>query len=588
MADPRSNGQRSRRLHAFLLLICVAGALALAAVAATPDETLRQSLVLVDRDSSRHFLTPNQLFAVRAGAAAMAAALLAAIAWLICARDRAVDYLDRLAADFAVLCSQLRIDARLPGGSDGLTLAAIVLIGFGLRLYGLGHPWRFDESDSLIHFARLDLFNLWTDYTQPNNHIFYNLLAHFCDAALGDVSGASRLPAFAAGVFIVPALFFVGRMLFDTPTGLAAAAMAAALPPLIDFSTNARGYSLITLLLLASIAVGGVLRKRFSFSGWAVISALMTAALFAVPTALYGLGTLLLLLWLSAESGRRVPLIVESIACTAVCGFASVLLYTPPALRGTWAVILSNPFVRPTEWDVLLLRVSNYLALLWTPAEQPSIWLSAAIVAAALYFGSKTPGGRRLLIAVFLPAAVICVAGRFMPPPRVWVYALPLVALAAAVGALETAGVRRHARQAAVAACALLAIGFSFARARTPDFELRFYGQVQQIADDLAPQLDPASAVIVPTPMSDPLQLRLLERDPTLKVGFDPRDLHARRRTLEGRSKVWVVRPRPGSFLGWENGRRKFDLSQSYLSEFPHHRLVATTEHLEVWSIERR
>lgn len=588
MADSSTNGQRSRRLYAFLLLICISGAVVLAAIAAIPEDRLRLSLVLVDRDASRHFLTPNQLFAVRAGAGAIAAALLAVIAWLAGARRRALGCLDRLATDLEVLSGQLRIDLRLPGKSDGLALSVIILIGFGLRLYGMEHPWRFDESDSLIHFVRLDLFNLWTDYTQPNNHIFYNLLAHFCDAAFGDLSGASRLPAFVSGVLIVPAVFFVGRMLFQTQAALLAAALVAVFPPLVDFSTNARGYALVTLSLLVSIALSNILRRRFSFSAWALISMVMTAALFAVPTALYGLATLLALVWLTSESPRRGPLLIESIACTAACGFSSILLYTPPALRGTWGAILSNRFVQPTELDVILLRVTNYLALLWTPVEQPSTLLSLAIVAGGLYLGSKTPNGRRMLLAVILPAAAICAAGRFMPPPRVWLYALPLVVLAAAAGAMEVAGVKRHARQIAIAACGLLAVGFSLGRAWTPAFELRFYGQVQGIADDLAPQLDPSSGVIVPTPMSDPLQLRFLEYDPTLKVGIDPRDLHTRRRTLDDRSKLWVVRPRPDSYLGWENGRREFNLSQPYLDEFEKRRLVTTTDHLEVWSLNRR
>lgn len=560
----------------------------MAAIAAIPDESLRLSLVLVDRDASRHFLTPNQLFVVKAGAAALAALLLAAAGLFIGARTRTTAYLAWLATDFAIFREQLRIDLRLPDRLDGLALAVIVLVGFALRLYGLEHPWRFDESDSLMHFVRLDWFNLWTDYTQPNNHIFYNFLAHFSVEAFGEFSGVSRLPAFVAGILILPALFTVGRMLFDTQTALPAAAVAACLPPLVDFSANARGYGLVTLLLLLSIVAAGVLLQRRSISAWAVVSIFMTAALFAVPTALFALGTLLVLVFLWAESDRRRPLIVESIACTAVCGFASIVLYTPPALRGTWAVIVSNPFVQPMRWDQALERVTKYLAILWRPADQPSVLLSLAIVVASLFAAARTSGGRRLLIAVALPAAAICGAGRFMPPPRVWLYALPLLILAAAAGAFEIAGIKQKARQIATAACVLLAIGFSCARAWTPGFELRFYGQVQKIADSLAPQLDPSNAVIVPTPMSDPLQLRLLERDPSLRVGFDPRDLRVGRRTLEGRSLVWIVRPRPGSYVGWENGRREFDLSQPYLTEFTEPRLITTTEYLEVWVTERR
>jgi hypothetical protein len=170
----------------------------------------------------------------------------------------------------------------------------------------------------------------------------------------------------------------------------------------------------------------------------------------------------------------------------------------------------------------------------------------------------------------------------------VWLYAFPLIVLAAAAGALQIAGSKLKPRQTAAAACLLLAIGFSFSRALTPGFELRFYGQVEQIADYLAPRLDPSSAVIVPTPMSDPLQLRLLENDPSLTVGFDPRDLNAGRRTLQGRSRVWIVRPRPGAYIGWEYGRRDFELSQPYLADFADLRLEKTSEFLEVWSAERR
>ncbi|MDA0207615.1 MAG: glycosyltransferase family 39 protein [Acidobacteria bacterium] len=588
MADPSSSRQPSRRLYWGLLFACVAGALALAAIAAIPAESLRLTLILVDRDASRHFLTPNQLFIVKAGAAAAAGFLLAETVWLVVVRTRTVAYLAKLEADFEIFRSQLRTDLRLLDRRDGLVLAVIVLVGFALRLNGFEHPWRFDESDSLIHFVRSDWFNLWTDYTQPNNHIFYNLLAHFSVEAFPEFSSASRIPALVAGVLSVPALFVAGRILFDTQAALLAAALAACLPPLVDFSTNARGYSLVTLLLLLAIVASSVLRRRGSISAWVVISILMTAAMFAVPTALFALGTLLALLLLCAEANRRGSLVVESVGCIAVCGFASILLYTPPAMRGTWAVIVSNPFVQPMRWDQALDRISNYLEILWTPADQPSALLSLAIVVAALFAGARTATGLRLLTAVAIPAAALCVAGRFIPPPRVWLYAFPLIVLAAAAGAMQIGASKLKPRQTAVAACLLLAIGFSFARALTPGFELRFYGEVEQIADFLVPQLDSSSAVIVPTPMSDPLQLRLLEGDSSLTVGFDPRDLKVGRRTLEGRSKVWIVRPRQGAYLGWENGRRDFSLTQPYLTDFADPRLVTTSEFLEVWSAGRR
>ncbi len=107
MADPSSSRRPARRLYWGLLFACIAGALALAAIAAIPEESLRLSLVLIDRDASQHFLTPNQLFIVKAGTAVSAAVLLAAAALFIGARTRTTGYLARLAADFGIFREQL-------------------------------------------------------------------------------------------------------------------------------------------------------------------------------------------------------------------------------------------------------------------------------------------------------------------------------------------------------------------------------------------------------------------------------------------------------------------------------------------------
>ena len=473
---------------------------------------LRQALVLIDRDASRHFLQPDQIHLLRVGVWLGLITLLAAAGGMLTFRMSVVAVLSNLEADARAFGEWLRSELRLPSRGHALALVAIVLIGAALRVTGLDHPMRFDESDSFLHTVLTDWFNVWTDYTVPNNHIFYNLLAHFSVLTLGETATAARLPTLLAGIAIIPVLFFVGRALFGTHAGLLAAALVSGLPVLVDYSTNARGYMLITLLFLLSIMPTVMLQQRRSISAWGVVAVLMIAGLFTVPTMLFAFGTVLLMAWLAATPERRKPLIFESIGVVALCGFASIVLYLPPAMRCTWGAIISNRYVQPVTLDRAVRQIAKGLDFESTMSMEPASLLWVIVLGASLIISTRLPAGRRLLLALIIPAVAICVAGRFIPPPRVWLYMLPIIALLSAVGLVQLIAQVLKSRAEgvfswiAVAASLFLAIHLTAARATNPGFEQRFYQQIEETAHSLAPSLNSSSVIIAPVPINHPLQ----------------------------------------------------------------------------------
>ena len=61
---------------------------------------------------------------------------------------------------------------------------------------------------------------------------------------------AVRSISLAAGMLTLPVVYAIGRMMFSRAGALLATALVALSPPLIDYSQEARAYSLLVLLVL--------------------------------------------------------------------------------------------------------------------------------------------------------------------------------------------------------------------------------------------------------------------------------------------------------------------------------------------------
>ena len=133
-------------------------------------------------------------------------------------------------------------------------LLLFCLLGLAVRLWGITREsFSLDEATSL-HLARLPLPELFHHLQREDVHPpLYFLLLHFWRLG-GESPSYLRLFSVLMGVLTIPAVFFLGRLLFERRAGLVAAFLLSLAPLHVEYSQIVRNYSLFILLTVLSFA----------------------------------------------------------------------------------------------------------------------------------------------------------------------------------------------------------------------------------------------------------------------------------------------------------------------------------------------
>jgi mannosyltransferase len=336
--------------------------------------------------------------------------------------------------------------------SSPLELSLLVLVaGLAavLRFHSLAaKSFWFDEGVS-VAIARLDWYNfariLWR--REANMSLYYFLLHFWLHLGGSEVFVRALSGLFA--VASVPLVFLLGRRLFDTRVGLIASALMAVNAYHVQYSQDARSYSLMVLLCLLSSLY--FLKRLSEPSRWNRAAYVLSSAL-AVYAQFFS-ALLLIAEWLSLNmldrgqiprqtrnDWRWIALLVSPVAVFAVTTGTGPLRWVQrPSLKELWV-----------------------FALHLTGNGGP--WLLLAIVAAclaALFPSWPTRRARRvpweiwhyrcllfwLLFPILLTLALSVVKPLFVP--RYFIFCLPALFLLVACGIARL-------RPAAVQAPALL------------------------------------------------------------------------------------------------------------------------------------
>ncbi len=166
-------------------------------------------------------------------------------------------------------------------------VAALTILGAGLRLYRLGHQslW----NDEIVTYISA-VGTPWRVVTQrvENSNIppLYYLVAN-ASLSLGTPSGietALRLPSVLVGALTIPLLFLVVRPWLGTRVALAAAACLTISPFHVWYSQEARPYALLlALALIAMACMQRAVRHPGSWR-WKAATAIALAATFYCHT----------------------------------------------------------------------------------------------------------------------------------------------------------------------------------------------------------------------------------------------------------------------------------------------------------------
>ena len=202
------------------------------------------------------------------------------------------------------------------------TLALISIWAVWLRWQFISEPIRKDEASTFLHYASRPLFIGITYYT-ANNHLLNTILMHLSTSVFGESLWALRLPTLMAGILLVPATYVAIRLYHGKVAAMFAAALAGASSPLIEYSFNARGYMLGTLLFTTMIAMAGISTRRGVTGGWVLLPVAAAMALYSVPTMAYGVFGVFLYLTLATRDWRRV------VFAAGATGLLTLALYTP-------------------------------------------------------------------------------------------------------------------------------------------------------------------------------------------------------------------------------------------------------------------
>ncbi|HSE83877.1 MAG TPA: glycosyltransferase family 39 protein [Thermodesulfobacteriota bacterium] len=134
-----------------------------------------------------------------------------------------------------------------------IALVMILSVGLFLRIYHLGYEsiW-VDEGYSII-FAKLNLSQL-IEVTSKDVHTpFYYVILHYWMNLFGDSEFSIRFPSFIFGFLAILMTYKVGSLIFDKSVGLLSSLILGLSVFHIHYSQDARMYSLMAFLSLASM-----------------------------------------------------------------------------------------------------------------------------------------------------------------------------------------------------------------------------------------------------------------------------------------------------------------------------------------------
>jgi uncharacterized membrane protein len=334
----------------------------------------------------------------------------------------------------------------------------------------------------------------------------------------GDSPAVIRFPAFLAGVMIIPATYSIGRLFYNSKVGLVGASIVASLPVLIDYSTTARGYTIITLFALLIIYLAVYVKDHRNMVAWGLLVVFSSLGLYVNPTMIYPIGmafTWLLLSKLihdvSDTYGTRyyLYLLISSLAIITI----TLILYLPIILNSGLQSLIRNDVIEALSWSDFIQSIKPRIKntwLEWNRALPHAISLIAIIGLIASLFVPKLPKDRRmpLIMAGIIWIGTALLVQRVAPWPRIWLFLLPFFVIwisAGIIGLFELV-FRRIPRGDSLM---VGLVGFLIAvplisglmRNYTQyDQKLHSQGEVELLADYLQDYLQPNDVVVVTSP----------------------------------------------------------------------------------------
>jgi hypothetical protein len=323
---------------------------------------------------------------------------------------------------------------------------------------------------------------------------------------------------------------------FGRESAVLAAALATFWLPLVNYSVNARGYTIQACFIAWVFSDLEYLCRGVSGRLPLVTGLFLGLSFWTIPTTAFAL--LAICLYLTLRCRRRLlnrNFVAMLFKLVGSCVLVTALLYAPILIRPGNS-LFSNPWVQPLPWPEFWRLIGGYPFKVWHwIAGQPGqevqyLMLASMIIACVGYKYSPTRRGMLLIASLLTASAVLIVARRIIPFERVFLFVVPCMLGTVAAGiviairfAVTQSRLLPKARVLISATAITIALAGSahhqlfrssitLLPAGTPANGLR------QVATYLVEQVEEGGMILAGIPTKCPLRLYLKERggDPTI------------------------------------------------------------------------
>lgn len=236
------------------------------------------------------------------------------------------------------------------------------------------------------------------------------------------------------------------------PPAILAAGLIASSSILVEYSTNARGYSILCLLFVLLIPLAAYAVRNQNWAAWIFLAIFAALGFYTIPIMLYPFGGICLWLVLSAaytpdadaRPAFRSAMMGLSLAVVLTV-IITIELYSPVFAVSGPAAVFSNKWVAASPLSVFFRQLPPSLASTWKEWNRdlplPLTWiLAAGFLISLLWHRRFSASPIPLALALLGWVVPLVLVQRVVPFERVWLFALPLffITATAALAALLT------------------------------------------------------------------------------------------------------------------------------------------------------
>jgi mannosyltransferase len=289
-------------------------------------------------------------------------------------------------------------------------VGAITLVGLALRLPSFGDSLFGDELSAyfiVAHHSFGAMMHLLSNHSTELNPPLFFIFAWVSQKLLGLSAESLKLVSLLAGTATIPLTYALGRWTVGSRAGIGACALVALCPFMIFYSTEARPYALLVLLVLLSTLA---LMRALSSPGWwwwGAYALFACAAAYTHFTSVFPLAAQFLWAMVTQPAARRGMLLATAAAAVCYLPWLPVLIKTSRS-KGTALYELLDPFSLHTiRIDLGHWAIGHpYLPLSKIPGSSAAL-LAAAAVVVALVGGALKLASRLRRKPVSKPSAQI-------------------------------------------------------------------------------------------------------------------------------------------------------------------------------------